>query len=53
MFEAILAVFLTGLTFIVLMHLPEFLEVLVERLRLHEDVTVAQQVAAEDDDKEN
>ncbi|GAA2798985.1 hypothetical protein [Saccharopolyspora taberi] len=49
LYEAILAVFLTGLTFIVLMRLPDFLDVLVERLRPREHAAVAGQAAAEDD----
>ncbi len=51
LFESILVIFLTGLTFIVLMHLPGFLEVLVERLRPREDGAVAQQGEVADDEK--
>ncbi|WP_406690340.1 hypothetical protein REH65_31215 [Saccharopolyspora sp. ID03-671] len=47
MFEAIFAVFLIGVTFIVLNHLPPFLDALIERVRPHE-VAVAQ---PEDDDE--
>lgn len=48
MFEAIFAVFLIGVTFIVLNHLPPFLDALIERVRPH-----AVAVAQPEDDDEN
>lgn len=42
MFEAIFAVFLIGVTFIVLNHLPPFLDALIERVRPHDVVTATE-----------